>query len=121
MHLAWVLYPTSLIRRSLSSSVRNVSPLYMRISIGMDKKLVLDNNNHLACKSIPVNATAEQVIGLNNMHDDLMFVDKPLQVTSVLTVKGVYVYVCVCVVCVCVYVCGMHKFNDEYYRECGHI
>ena len=71
----------------------------------MNKKLVLDDNNHLACKSILVNAMAEQVIGLNNMYDDLMFVDKPLQVASVLTVKGVYVYVyvyvCVCMVCVC--------------------
>ena len=82
---------------------------------------MLDDNNHLACKSIPVNATAEQVIGLNNMYDDLMFVDKPLQVTSVLTVKSVCVCVCMRGMCVCVYVCGMHKFNDEYYRECGHI
>ena len=90
----------------------------------MNKKLVLDDNNHLACKSIPINATAEQVIGLNNMYDDLMFVDKPLQVASMLTVKSVYVYVyvCVCGVCVCMCMCVcMHKFNDDYYRECGHI
>jgi len=70
----------------------------------MDKKLVLDDNNHVTVKQIPVNAKAEQVIGLNNMQNDLLFVDKPLEISSVLTVKGVCVYVCVCV-CVCLCVC----------------